>query len=46
MEKLQSIVGDSKAVLLLSTHRPLFESLFTPPNPKAFPSMKDNKGDK
>jgi len=41
MEKLQSIVGDSKAVLLLSTHRPMFESLFTPP--KASAPMKGGK---
>ncbi len=34
MEKLQSIVGDNRSMLLLSTHRPLFESLFTPPLPK------------
>ncbi|MSU80156.1 MAG: protease modulator HflC [Gemmataceae bacterium] len=34
MEKLQNILGDSKTMLLLSTHRPAFESLFTPPRPK------------
>jgi membrane protease subunit HflC len=35
MEKLQSILGEGKTVLLLSTHRPLFESLFQPPRPPA-----------
>jgi len=34
MEKLQSIVGDQNTMLLLSTHRPIFESLFTPPRMK------------
>jgi membrane protease subunit HflC len=43
MEKMQSIVGDSKAVLLLSTHRAMFDSLFTPPKANA-PAPK--KGDK
>ncbi len=40
MEKLQSILGDNKTVLLLSTHRPLFDLLFQPPNPRpgAMPS--------
>lgn len=33
MEKLQSILGDNKTVLLLSTNRPLFELLFQPPHP-------------
>ena len=31
MESLQSIVGGEKSMLLLSTHRPLFEALFNPP---------------
>src|SRR6185295_6754852 len=34
MEKLQAIVGDPKTMLLLSTNRPIFGSLFTPPRPK------------
>jgi membrane protease subunit HflC len=34
MEKLQSILGDNKTVLLLSTNRPLFEALFQPPRPQ------------
>ena len=33
MEKLQSILGDNKTVLLLSTNRPLFNLLFDPPHP-------------
>jgi modulator of FtsH protease HflC len=39
MERLQSIVGDQKTMLLLSTHRPMFERLFTPP-------VEKKKGDK
>lgn len=35
MEKLQSILGDNKATLLLSTHRSIFDLLFQPPRPKA-----------
>lgn len=34
MEKLQSILGDNKTVLLLSTQRPFFDLLFQPPQPK------------
>ncbi len=34
MENLQNILGDKKTMLLLSTHRPLFESLFQPPRVK------------
>jgi membrane protease subunit HflC len=37
MEKLQAILGDNKTVLLLSTNRPLFESLFQPPRPQGEP---------
>lgn len=33
MEKLQSILGDNKTVLLLSSNRPLFDLLFQPPQP-------------
>jgi membrane protease subunit HflC len=33
MEKLQSILGDNRTVLLLSTHRPFFDLLFQPPRP-------------
>jgi membrane protease subunit HflC len=39
MEQLQSIVGSERTMLLLSTHRPLFERLFTPP-------LDKKKGDK
>jgi membrane protease subunit HflC len=31
LEKLQTILGDNKTVLLLSSHRPLFDLLFDPP---------------
>jgi membrane protease subunit HflC len=34
LEKLQGILGDNKTMLLLSTNRPMFESLFQPPHPK------------
>ncbi len=47
MEKLQSILGDNKTVLLLSTNRPLFELLFQPPLPRkndaAPPQKKDDQ---
>jgi membrane protease subunit HflC len=33
MEKLYSVLADNKTVLLLSTHRPLFDLLFQPPRP-------------
>ena len=39
MEQLQSIVGGERTMLLLSTHRSLFESFFTPPLSKP----NDNK---
>ena len=47
MEKLQSILGDQKTMLLLSTHRPMFESLFNQPRPKVgvMPN-NDKKGNK
>jgi membrane protease subunit HflC len=35
MEKLQSILGESKSVLLLSTHRSIFDMLFQPPRADA-----------
>jgi membrane protease subunit HflC len=33
LDKLQSILGDNKTVLLLSSHRPIFDLLFQPPGP-------------
>src|SRR5262249_7247929 len=33
LEKLQSILGDNKTVLLLSSHREIFDLLFQPPRP-------------
>ena len=39
MEKLQSIVGDNRTMLLFSTQRPLFKLLFDPP----LPGGKDEK---
>jgi membrane protease subunit HflC len=48
MEKLQSILGDKQTVLLLSTNRPMFESLFQPPRPqldkKTAPEAESKKG--
>ncbi len=43
MEKFQAFLGDSKTLLLLSTHRPAFESLFAPPRPKV-DAPKETKG--
>jgi membrane protease subunit HflC len=34
LEQMQSILGENKTMLLLSTHRPMFESLFAPPRPQ------------
>ena len=31
MEKLQSILGGDRTMVLLSTHRPMFELMFNPP---------------
>ncbi|MCI0681142.1 MAG: protease modulator HflC [Gemmataceae bacterium] len=45
MEQLTSILGDNKTMLLLSTHRPLFERLFQPPRPQAAPMEKSLKQD-
>lgn len=42
MEKLQSILGDNRTVLLLSTHRQMFDMLFSPPRPDG----KKKAGDK
>jgi membrane protease subunit HflC len=33
LDKLQSILGDNKTTLLLSTHRDIFDILFQPPRP-------------
>jgi membrane protease subunit HflC len=33
LDKLQSILGDNKTILLLSSHRPIFDLLFQPPRP-------------
>ena len=35
LEDYQRILGDNKTMLLLSTHRELFDTLFNPPNPGA-----------
>ena len=43
MEKLQAIVGSQETRLLLSTHRPMFESLFNAPRKKADGAEKDKK---
>ncbi len=45
MAKLQSILGDNKTTLLLSTHRPLFDLLFQPPIPGTKDAAKSKAGD-
>ena len=37
LEDYQRILGDNKSMLLLSTHRELFDMLFNPPSPGAAP---------
>jgi membrane protease subunit HflC len=47
MEKLQAMVGESQAPLLLSTHWPMFKGLFTPPLDKTTaPRLDKQKGAK
>jgi membrane protease subunit HflC len=46
MEKLQAILGDNKTVLLLSTHRPIFEGLFQPPRVQIDPQKGEMPDDK
>jgi len=52
LEDYQRILGDNKSMLLLSTHRELFDTLFNPPNPgaptpprPAVPTVPTAKGD-
>src|SRR5208337_4921626 len=37
LEEYQRILGDNKTVLLLSSHREIFDLLFKPPDPGALP---------
>jgi membrane protease subunit HflC len=46
MGKLQNILADNKTVLLLSTHRPLFDLLFQPPRPGLKGPPPTNKDEK
>jgi membrane protease subunit HflC len=39
LEKMQSILGENKTLLLLSTHRPIFDLLFQPPAPGTRPGL-------
>ncbi len=39
LEKMQSILGENKTLLLLSTHRPIFDLLFQPPAAGTRPGM-------
>jgi membrane protease subunit HflC len=39
LSEYQKILGDNKTVLLLSSHRDLFDLLFKPPNPEATAGM-------
>jgi membrane protease subunit HflC len=44
MDQLQSILGGPKTILLLSTHHPMFRSMFQPPGAKAdAPRQKGEK---
>ena len=44
MEMLQSVLGDPRTMLLLSTHRQMFERMFQPPSVKAdAPKEKEKK---
>ena len=49
LDKLQNILGDNKTVLLLSSHRPIFDLLFQPPRPSGVMDKKSpanpKKGD-
>jgi modulator of FtsH protease HflC len=46
LEKMQSILGENKTLLLLSTHRPIFDLLFQPPQPNARLDGKSSAGKK
>jgi membrane protease subunit HflC len=43
LEDYQRFLGDNKTLLLLSTHRELFDALFKPPTPDAAPAPKGDK---
>jgi len=43
LEDYQRILGDNKTLLLLSTHRALFDTLFNPPTPGKKPEEKEKK---
>ena len=43
LEEYQRMLGDNRSVLLLSTHREIFDALFTPPGPYKAP-MKPMNG--
>ncbi len=43
LEDYQRILGDNKTMLLLSTHRELFDTLFHPPSPARKPEEKEKK---
>ncbi len=42
LDKLQNILGDNKTVLLLSSHRRLFDLLFDPPGEQTFRAASDD----
>jgi membrane protease subunit HflC len=44
LEEYQRILGNDKSVLLLSTHRGLFDILFAPPGPAAKPAQQMKGG--
>jgi membrane protease subunit HflC len=43
LEEYQRILGDNKSVLLLSSHRDMFDLLFRPPKPEKESAVKSNK---
>ncbi len=44
LEDYRRILGDNKSVLLLSTHREMFDALFNPPAPGKAPPVADAPG--
>jgi membrane protease subunit HflC len=46
LEEYQRMLGNNKSVLLLSTHRELFDALFQPPRPNGVKPVGDGKSTK
>ena len=45
LEEYQRILGDNKSVLLLSSHRDLFDLLFNPPRPQGGAASPNSKSE-